>query len=112
MRPIVLVVIVMLAGILALAQISGGAISGQVIDALGGAISDSTVSVENQATGEIRASKTNAKGFYSFPNLMPGGYHASVSHTGFGDAGKRNLSVEIGEQIVVNFELTVGAVAT
>lgn len=43
---------------------------------------------------------------------MPGRYNASVSYTGFGDAGKRNLSVLVGEQIVVNFELTVGTVAT
>lgn len=67
MRRIVLVVIVILPGTPALAQISGGSISGQVIDALGGAIPDSTVNIENQATGRIHVSKTNAKGFYIFP---------------------------------------------
>src|SRR5579862_5243511 len=112
MRRTALVVILMLADAPALAQINGGSISGQVLDALGGAVSDSTVSIENHATGETRVSKTNAKGFFSFPNLMPGRYNASASHAGFGDAGKRNLSVEVGEQIMVNFELTVGAVAT
>src|SRR5579871_2819286 len=104
MRRIALVVIFIPAGILAPAQISGGSLGGQVIDALGGAIPDSTVSIENQATGETRASKTNAKGLYIFPNLLPGRYNASVSHTGFGDAAKRNLPVEVGEESVVNFE--------
>ncbi len=112
MRRTALVVIVMLAGALALAQTSGGSISGQVVDALGGAIPDSTVRIENQATGETRASKTNAKGFYSFPNLTPGRYNASVSRIGFGDSGKRNLFVEIGEQMIVDFELKVGAIAS
>ena len=112
MRRTALAVIVMLAEVLALAQTSGGGISGKVVDALGGAIPDSTVRIENQATGETRASKTNAKGFYSFPNLTPGRYNASVSRIGFGDSGKRNLSVEIGEQIIVDFELEVGAIAS
>jgi hypothetical protein len=112
MRPTALVVIVMLADVLALAQISGGSINGQVIDALGGAIPDAVINIENQATGESRTSKTNAKGFYSFPNLMPGRYNASVSRTGFDETGKRNLLVDVGEQIMVDFELTVGVVAS
>src|ERR1700722_918220 len=111
MRQIVLVVVVMLAGVRAPAQISGGSIGGQVIDALGGAVPDAIVCIENQATGETRTSKTNAKGFYSFPNLMPGRYNASVSRTGFDETGKRNLPVDVGEQLMVDFELTVGVVA-
>jgi hypothetical protein len=112
MRLTALVVIVMLADVLAPAQISGGNISGQVIDTLGGAIPDAIVNIENQATGEIRTSKTNVRGFYSFPNLMPGRYNASISRTGFDNAGRRNLLVDVGEQIMVDFEITVGAVAS
>jgi hypothetical protein len=94
------------------AQISGGSMSGQVVDALGGAVQDAAVSIENQATGETRRLKTNEKGFYSFPSLAPGRYNAAVSQAGFGDLTKKNMVVAVGQQLRVDFELKVGSVAS
>lgn len=112
MRSAGLLVILLLADTPAPAQISGGGIGGQVIDSLGGIVQDATVSIDSQATGETRTSKTNEKGFYAFPNLAPGRYNISVSHAGFGDLEKKNLVVDVGEQISVDFVIQVGAVAS
>ena len=95
-----------------LAQVSGGGISGRVVDPLGGAVQDAQVSIESQSNGEVRLLKTNGRGFYGFPNLAPGRYNAVVSHAGFGDLTKRNLVVAVGEQLLVDFEIAVGAVAS
>src|ERR1700723_3357026 len=109
MRLAVWLMVMMLAEISALAQASGGSISGRVSDAGGGAVPDALVTLKNQST---RALRTNDRGFYSFPNIAPGHYEASVSHAGFGDLAKKNLLVNVGEQLLVDFELNVGTVVS
>jgi hypothetical protein len=104
--------VTLLAGVSASAQVSGGSISGRVIDALGGAVQDSLVTVKSQSTGEVRTLRTNDRGFFSFANVAAGRYDASVSHAGFGDLAKQNLLVNVGEELIVDFELTPGAVAS
>jgi len=94
------------------AQVSGGGISGRVVDALGGAVQNALVTMESQSTGEVRSLKTNERGLYSFPNLAPGRYNAVVSHAGFGDFTKKNIVVAVGGEILVDFEITVGSVAS
>src|ERR1700722_8285111 len=91
----------------ALAQASGGSIGGRGSDAAGGLGPAALVTMRNQSTGEARTLRTNDRGFYSFPNVAPGRYDASVSHAGFGDLAKKNLLVNVGEQLIVDFELNV-----
>src|ERR1700727_2252319 len=112
MRSAVLLIVMILAETSALAQVSGGSISGRVTDALGGAVPDALVTIKSQSTGEIHALSTNEKGFYSFPSAASGRYDASVSHAGFGDLAKKNLLVNVGEQLIVDFELSLGTVAS
>jgi len=109
---VVAVIVIIVAEIAAFAQVSGGGISGRVVDPLGGAVQDALVTIENQSTGEMRSLKTNERGFYSFPNLAPGRYSAVVSHVGFGDFTRKNLVVAVGGQLLVDFEITVGTVAS
>src|SRR5271168_1665424 len=111
-RSIILVLLVMLTQITASAQMSGGSVSGRVIDSLGGVVQDCLVTIKNQSTGELRTLRTNNRGFYNFPNIAPGRYGASVSRAGFGDLAKKNLLVNVGEELIVDYELTVGAVAS
>jgi hypothetical protein len=112
MKAAVAVLFVILAEGSLLAQLSGGTISGQAFDTIGGTVAGATVSIENNETGETRVLKTNEKGFYSFPNLAPGRYNVSVSHAGFSDLVKRNLLVNPGEQPIVDFELKIGPVSS
>jgi hypothetical protein len=99
---------------LALAQMTRGSIRGRVTDASGAPIPSATVTIQNQATGETRTLNTNEKGFYNAPSLLSGRYNATSAHTGFGDLVKNNLVknnlvVDVGEQLVVDFQLKVGA---
>jgi hypothetical protein len=111
MRLVLWLVAGTLADLSAWAQGSGGSISGRVVDALGGTVPGAVVTVKNQSTGDARALRTNEKGFYSFPNVASGRYDASVSHAGFGDFAKKNLLVNVGEELIVDFKLTVGTAA-
>ena len=91
-----------------LAQMTGGSISGKVTDASEAAVSGATLTIQNQATGETRTLHSNEKGFYNAPSLSPGIYNVSSAHVGFGDMVKRNLPVDVGQEVVVDFRLSVG----
>ena len=112
MRLAVWLMVMVLAEISALAQVSGGSIGGRVVDPMGRAVQGALVMVKGQSTGEVRELRTNDKGFYSFTNVASGRYDASVSHCGFGDLAKKNLLMNVGEQLIVDFELNVGTVAS
>jgi len=56
----------------AYAQISGATLSGTVTDASGAVVPQAAVSIKNVATGIERGNTSNAAGFYSVPNLLPG----------------------------------------
>src|SRR5882724_10392028 len=94
----------------ALAQMTGGSISGRVTDATDAALAGATVTIQNQATGQTRSLNTNEKRYYNAPSLEPGRYNTTAAHTGFGDLVKKNLLVNVGEQLVVDFQLSVGTV--
>ena len=47
------------------AQVSGGTISGTVVDSSGRVISNANISITNVATGISRAVSTNGDGFYT-----------------------------------------------
>ena len=91
-----------------LAQMTGGSISGKVTDASEAAVLGATLTIQNQATGETRTLHSNEKGFYNAPSLSPGIYNVSSAHVGFGDMVKRNLPVDVGQEVVVDFRLSVG----
>jgi hypothetical protein len=109
-RLAIWLMVMLLGEISSFAQASGGSVSGRVSDAGGGAVPDVLVTMENQSTGEMRALRTNDKGFYSFPSLAPGRYNAVVWHAGFGNLTEKNLVVAVGEQLMVDFEIKVGIV--
>lgn len=90
------------------AQMTGGSISGRVTDASGAAIEDAMVTIQDKATGQRRTLKTNEKGFYNLPSLPPGSYDATSAHSGFSDLEKLNLVVDVGQQLVIDFQLEIG----
>jgi len=91
-----------------LAQMTGGSISGKVTDASDAAIPGATLTIQNLATGETRTLHSNEKGFYNAPSLSPGIYHVTSAHAGFGDMVKKNLPVDVGQELIVDFQLNVG----
>ncbi len=93
------------------AQVAGATLSGAVTDASGGAVANATVSIKNVATGIVRDVRTDSSGYYSAPNLLPGGYEVSASAKGFATAVQRGITLSVGSTPVLNFSLRVGEVS-
>ena len=92
----------------ALAQVSGAALSGLVTDEQGGPVPDAKVSVKNVGTGVVREIATNADGFYSVPNLLPGSYEVTVSAKGFQTTVQKGITLTVGGQQALNVSLKIG----
>ena len=54
----------------AFGQATGGAITGQVLDPNGAVITNATVSIKNEATGQSLNTQTTGSGSFSFPNVL------------------------------------------
>jgi outer membrane receptor protein involved in Fe transport len=94
----------------AVSQVTGATLSGLVTDASGATIANASVSAKNVATGEERAVVTNAEGFYTVPNLLPGSYDVSVTAPQFQKIVRRGITLTVGAQQALNLSLKPGAV--
>lgn len=92
-------------------QVVGATLSGTVSDPSGAAIPGATVSCKELATGVARDVATDAAGFYTVPNLAPGGYTVTVTAQGFSTAVQSGLTLTVGESRELNVAMTVGQVA-
>ncbi|MDP3001492.1 MAG: carboxypeptidase-like regulatory domain-containing protein, partial [Bryobacterales bacterium] len=68
---------------LAVAQTTNASIVGIVTDSSGAAVPNATVTVTNTGTGVNRVVTTNEAGAYTLSPLIPGGYEARVTNSGF-----------------------------
>ena len=93
------------------AQVAGGTLSGTITDPSGAAVPNAQVVIKNSATGITRTVTTNADGFYSAANLLPGNYEIEVSSTGFNTEIKKGIVINVGAQPVFNLILQIGTVA-
>jgi Carboxypeptidase regulatory-like domain len=74
-----------------------GSLSGTVQDSSGAAFAGAGVKVSNLQTGFVRTSKTNAEGFFSFPDLTPGTYNLEVSAAGFKLYRQEKIDINSGD---------------
>jgi Carboxypeptidase regulatory-like domain/TonB dependent receptor len=90
------------------AQVSGATLSGSVTDEQGGPVAGAAVSIKNVGTGVVRDITTNADGFYSVPNLLPGSYEVNVSAQGFRALVQKGITLTVGAQQALNLSLKIG----
>src|SRR5713226_1061666 len=93
-----------------MAQTSGAAITGRVIDPKGNVVPNATVVAKNVDTGIDRTAKSTPEGVYRFDSLPPGFYDISVEVEGFARALAKAVKLQVGEVKDVNFSLSIGAV--
>src|SRR6266446_4085443 len=93
------------------AQVVGATLSGTVSDQSGGVVPQAAISIKNIATDIERANTSNAAGFYSVPNLLPGTYEVRASAKGFSTELQTGINLTVGEQQVLNFALHVGQIS-
>ena len=92
------------------AQVVTGAISGRVTDTTGAVIPAAKIQVQNVETGFTRNVEADASGRYVARNLPLGSYAITVQQDGFRTEVRRGITLTVGSEVVVNMELSVGAV--
>jgi len=96
---------------LALAQTaSTGALTGTIMDNSGAVVPEAKVTVTNEATGEARTVVSQPNGSYTIPLLLPGSYRVEFSKTGFKQAVKPGLEINVTETARLDVQLELGAV--
>ena len=108
-RGVGLLVYLLLAVSLSVAQSSNGTISGIVLDPSGGLIVGADVLIINNATGAQYPGKANSEGYYVVPNIPPGNYRIQVSNTGFKTIIKPDIVIHVEDALAINFTLPIGA---
>jgi hypothetical protein len=90
------------------AQVVGGTLSGSVSDKSGAVIPQAQIVVTNTATGVAHNVTTNADGFYTAPDLLPGPYEVTISAPGFATLVRSGITLTVGAKQVLNLTLEVG----
>ncbi len=103
------VLIAMVAGVSAFAQNSRGAITGQITDPTGAVIPNAKITVTSTDTGAISHVISTAQGFYTVPDLMPGGYTLAVDAQGFKAFLRTGITIQTQQTVTINAKLEVGA---
>ncbi len=92
----------------ALAQVTGGSITGTVRGDSGSAIPGVQVSIKDVTTGQVRTIQTDTPGSYSLPALPVGNYELTVSAPGFVTQVLRGITVAVGSQRVLDIHMRPG----
>ena len=93
-----------------LGQVAGGTLSGTVSDTNGSGIPQAKLVIKNVATGVERTVTTNADGFYSTVNLLPGSYQIAISAAGFNSETRHGVTMTVGAQLTIDLTLRVGTI--
>src|SRR5215471_4117754 len=86
-------------------QAASGSLEGTVTDVNGGALADARVTAKNLRTGLIRESASNGDGLYRLTLLPVGDYDVTVDRQGFAQTREANIKVQVGEVVVLDFQL-------
>ena len=114
MRPVLIVVLAALlpfSAAFAAPQQETATIIGAVVDAQRGALPGATVTARNADTGFVRTGISDADGRYRIAAVPPGAYEIAAELQGFGRSVRRGVTLTVGAESVINFELSVAAVS-
>ncbi|MSO19754.1 MAG: TonB-dependent receptor [Acidobacteria bacterium] len=110
-KILTLMVLVLLGGNWALAQVTTGTVSGTATDSSGAVLPGVKIEVMSETTGLTRTVVTNATGHYSAPQLTVGEYRVSATLEGFKTEVRSGVVLTIGREAVIDLQMSVGAVA-
>src|SRR6202011_2760308 len=91
------------------AQVVGGTIEGTITDPKSAVLPDVKVEIVNLSTQIVTTLTSNADGFYTAPNLLPGNYSVTATRSGFATAVTQ-LILTVGAQRVVNVTMHIGRI--
>jgi hypothetical protein len=90
-------------------QVVGGTIQGTVSDPKGAVLPDVKIEIVNLATQIVTNLTSNADGFYTVPNLLPGTYSVIAKRSGFATA-ETQVILTVSAQRVVNVTMHIGSI--
>ena len=94
-----------------MSQIPTGEIAGIVNDPSQAAIAGASVTVKNEATGEIKTTVTGVRGEYLVSQLPPGMYRVVANKDGFRTVERDHLELTALQSLRVDFALPVGQIS-
>ena len=106
LRLCVLFMLITVLAVTGVAQTTAS-IKGSVTDQSGAAVNGAKVTVKNTAKGIERTTQTNDSGDYEVPALPPGLYTVEVQGQGFQPQQVNNLTLQVAQNSVQNFNLRV-----
>jgi len=106
---VLLIVLLLMMGSVALAQISSSSVQGTVTDPSGSAINGASVSISSSESRLERTMVTGGQGEYKFVALPPGIYTLTVSARGFTRYQQTSLQLLVNTPATANVQLKVGA---
>jgi hypothetical protein len=83
-------------------------ILGTVTDASGAAVPDAAIQVKNTGTGATRTVNSDAEGRYRLAELGIGTYDATASKAGFQTVNRKDVTLNVGVELLIDFSLPVG----
>ena len=92
------------------AQVDSGSILGTVTDPSGALIGNATVTLTNEGTGSTLSTSVGSDGGFKSTPVRIGSYKLSASSQGFQTTEQKNIAVNVGSAVVVNFTLKPGQV--
>jgi len=92
----------------AFAQTAAARVVGSVHDQTGAIISGATFTVTDVQRGISRVVQSDNAGEYLAPNLQPGRYEIRAEAKGFKTVDRRNVQLEVGQDVRIDFVLTLG----
>jgi Carboxypeptidase regulatory-like domain/TonB dependent receptor len=91
---------------------TSGEIRGKVTDPTGGTVPKATVEVEDAEKGIRRTAVTGSDGDYQVTGLPPSSYSVTVQIAGFQTETHRNVVVNVGQTLILDFHLRIAAGTT
>ena len=88
------------------AQVSGGTVTGTVLDASGAAVDHAQVDVTSDATQKVTHVTSSDAGLFNAPNIEPGNYTVTVTAQGFATR-TLHVIVEISKDTVIKVPLAI-----
>ncbi len=90
--------------------VANATIHGVVSDSTGAPVANAQVKAIRTDTGQIQGTATGVDGSYVLPNLPVGRYRLTVAAPAFEGYSQSGITLQVGNNVLINATLTVGAV--
>jgi hypothetical protein len=93
------------------AQVLYASLVGNVVDPSQGAVPAAAVTVTNTATGLVRETKTDERGFFAFRDLLEGTYDLKITASGFRTYTRAGIPITINTITRNDVEMQIGQIS-